>query len=78
MTDSRNHRKYPDRARPEDVEMRQKHLESVLANAGFYSRQLGLDDITDLWKIFQQKLLRGFYLLWKNCMLMPKFWGKLR
>lgn len=56
MTDSRNHRKYPDRARPEDVEMRQKHLESVLANAGFYSRQLGLDDITDPSDRFKLKM----------------------
>ncbi|NLC39572.1 MAG: hypothetical protein GX763_01505, partial [Clostridiaceae bacterium] len=56
MTDRKNHRKYPDRARPEDVEMRQKHLESVLAKAGFYSGQLGLADITDLSERFELKM----------------------
>jgi hypothetical protein len=47
MSNSKNQKKYPDRARPENIAMRKEHLASILRNAGFYSRQLGLDDITD-------------------------------
>ena len=56
MSNSKNQKKYPDRARPNDIEIRKEHLESIIRSAGFYSRQLGLDEITDAYDNLKAKM----------------------
>ena len=56
MSNNKSQKKYPDRARPNDIEIRKEHLESIIRSAGFYSRQLGLDEITDAYDNLKAKM----------------------